>query len=195
MKGSFINLMLVLLFLGGFACTYDKQTEVWCIDPPEAVLPDSVGLGESVLYLNGEKVAWTPEIYLTVTNLLNFSFSYQDPYYPIYSRFGFGAIPLRTGAFEVISLDEYIRLQGGFVVLYDKVLAGFSNFIANEDIGFEYREVDLDQAFFQVQALDTINRTAIIKFKAKFCLENRNGYRDVGLPATLLFQGVMNEVY
>ena len=86
------------------ACTYDIENEVWCTDPPEVILPDSVALGESVLYLNGQKVGWTADIFSNVT-ILGYRFYSYDSVSSVLHRVSFSPVPLWASNFEVISLN------------------------------------------------------------------------------------------
>ena len=84
-------------------------------------------------------------------------------------------------------------LESGNSLATDIVITGFLNYVSGADEGYIYRSIDMEQGFFQVESFDTLHRQARTRFKTKFCLENRNGYGDVGLPTALLFQGVIHE--
>ncbi len=189
-------LLLNTLLFGLAACTYDVENELWCTNPPEAVLPDSVGVGESVLYLNGQKVAWVPKVVLNGGTVLSYEFSTYDPVSTIENGVSFIRVPLHTGNFEMISLEDFANLlNSGGTLADDVIVTAFGNYISGTDEAYIYRSVDMDQSFFQVESFDTLHRQARARFKTKFCLEDRNGYLGIYLPTTLLFQGVINESY
>ena len=178
------------------ACTYDKQTDVWCINPPENVLPDSVALGESALYLNGEKVDWVPEIRMnTSQQIIGYSFYFERPSYAVKNIVGIGPAPIRTGFFKVYTLEDYLAwMKAGIALPKDEVKLEFVNFVHGDEIGFEYRAEDIAQCFLKVDAIDTVSRQVQARFRLKFCLDTTNGLSDVGLPNTMVFQGIFNEI-
>ncbi len=188
----------VIIFVGFIsACTYDKQTDVWCINPPETVLPNSVGLGESILYLNGEKLDWLPEIRMNdAQQIIGYSFHFKHPSKSIENIVGVGPVAIKTGIFKLYTLDDYLDwMKAGIVPPSDEAKLEFLNLVQGDEIGFEYRAEDIEQCFLKVDALDTVSRQVQARFRLKFCLNTKNGFSDdVGLPATMVFQGIFNEI-
>lgn len=190
-----ILLFSSLLFLLA-TCTYDVENEIWCTDPPEAVLPDSVGLGESVLYLNGEKVNWVPEIHMnSMQQTLAFSFYFLNTSYNAFDAIAINRAPMEPGTFEFYTNDDYISwIKANANPPSDQAQLSFVNVVDGDNEGFEYRVEDIEQCFLRVDAVDTVSRQVRAKFRLKFCLDNKNGLKDVGLPNTMVFQGIFNEI-
>jgi hypothetical protein len=68
--------------------------------------------------------------------------------------------------------------------------------IINEDvIGYEYKLIDEEEGFFNIENLDTIKHEVKGRFRATFCRTSKNGNKDLGLPKILLFQGIFYDSY
>lgn len=167
--------LLVGLLLVALGCKKDHG---------EVVLSESVKLGKSEVYLNSDKVDYEPRFFLhKAYNHLNFPFVEKDG--DIVNTVGFSWLPIKTGDFELH--EEYIQ--------YIKALTQFSQ-IVDEDIpGYAYELEKAEEGFFKIDGLDTLKREVSGRFRAQFRRTSTNGHGDLGLPETLLFQGVFNEKY
>jgi hypothetical protein len=114
---------------------------------------------------------------------MNYIFS--DSFELVINAFGFAWLPLSTGNFELHNED----------ILYVKANTNFSQIIAEDLEGYSYKLEDPEEGFLEVQELDTIQKIAKGRFKAKFKRTSKNGNKDLGLPKILLFQGVFHDRY
>jgi hypothetical protein len=168
------TLLFALAFL---ACT-------GCCKDGEADLPKEVKLGNSVVYLNGCKVDYEPyfvliEVYQTLN--LGFVKTHKD----IFNALGFSYLPIQTGDFELHTER----------ILYIKALTNFGQTVDEDLVGYEYELENPEEGFFNIEGLDTLKQEVKGRFRAQFRRTSKNGYKDLGLPETLLFQGVFNEKY
>ncbi len=155
-------------------------------EPVEAVLPNEVKLGASIVYLNSIEVDYIPDFqYDSINRVMSYGFVQTRNQGQIENLFGFGLLPYKTGEFELT--DENI--------VYVKARASFGQTIGDDSEGYEYKLIDADEGFFHVEYLDTVNLEVKGRFKAKFCRTSKNGNRDLDLPKNLLFQGVFYENY
>jgi hypothetical protein len=157
-----------------------------CCKDGEADLPEGVKLGKSVVYLNGCKKDYEPDFIASkVSKYMNFAFVEYHKDKDIENLFGFGLLPIQTGEFELHTEHT----------LYIGALTSFSQTVDEDLIGYEYELVHPEEGFFNIEALDTVKREVKGRFRAEFRRTTKNGYKNLGLPESLLFQGVFNERY
>ncbi|MFN0177098.1 MAG: hypothetical protein ACKVU0_20825 [Saprospiraceae bacterium] len=155
-----------------------------CCKEHEADLPSEVKLGQSVVYLNGCKEDYEPDFKLIkVYSHINFAF--VDKYDDVVNLLAFDWLPIQTGDFEL----HTERIQ------YIKALTSFGQTVDEDLTGYEYELEVPEEGFFNIEALDTVNQEVKGRFRAQFRRTTKNGYKHLGLPETLLFQGVFNEKY
>jgi hypothetical protein len=175
MKNILLSLFLGILFL-----------EACVKEPPEAQnLPESVELGKSVVFLNGEEASGYKASFLQQSKAKTMNYIFSDSFELVINAFGFAWLPLSTGNFELHNED----------ILYVKANTNFSQIIAEDLEGYSYKLEDPEEGFLEVQELDTIQKIAKGRFKAKFKRTSKNGNKDLGLPKILLFQGVFHDRY
>jgi hypothetical protein len=154
-------------------------------DPPEALLPDDVTLGESVVYLNGKEADYVPAFnHDTINFLLNFGFIESKNQGQLVNSFSFSWLPLQEGEYE-LTTKRVPRVNA---------LTDFSQTVGEDLEGYEYKLMDADDGFFNIEYLDTINMEVKGRFKAKFCRTKKNG-TDGELPKNVVFQGLFYEKY
>lgn len=155
-------------------------------DPAEAVLPDEVKLGESIVYLNSIEDDYIPDFqYDSINRVMSYGFVQTRNQGQLVNQFGFGLLPYKIGEFELTTEN----------IAYVKARASFYQTISEDLGGYKYKLMDADEGFFHVEYLDTINLEVKGRFKAKFCRTSKNGNRDLGLPKNIVFQGVFYEHY
>ncbi len=155
-------------------------------DPPEAMLPDEVELGESVVYLNGKEVDYLPFLeFDTVNKVMNYVFAQSRNQGQLINSLGFGRLPYNTGEFELTTEN----------ILYVKARTSFHQTVDEDVEGYEYELTDADEGFINVEYLDTVKMEVKGRFKAKFCRTSKNGNKDLGLPKNIVLQGVFYENY
>ncbi len=185
MKPTSFFLIFLLFALG---CG-EKEPCCECSPPPqwaEVALPDSVSLGGTLVFLNGEEADFHPIfVYRKFYKIMGYSFLRIDG--DIWSEFGFGALPLKDGYFGLHTKNQRF--------LPDKALTGFGQIVDEDLEGYSYKLEDSVEGFFHVEHLDSINQVVRGRFKVAFCRTSKNGYDDLGLPEHLLFQGVFHEKY
>jgi hypothetical protein len=177
MRNVLLTLLLGVFFL-----------EACVKEPPEAQnLPESVELGKSVVFLNGEIAPGYEASFIYLSSYKTMSYVFVDSFDLIVNVFGFDWLPLSTGNFDLHDED----------VLYIKANTGFSQAISEDFEGYSYKLEDPEEGFLEVQELDTIQKIAKGRFKAKFKRTSKNGNEDLGidLPKILLFQGVFHDRY
>ncbi|MCU0346628.1 MAG: hypothetical protein MUC59_06780 [Saprospiraceae bacterium] len=154
-------------------------------DPPEAMLPEDVEFGESVVYLNGEEVDYVPAFnHDTINYLLNFGFIQSKNQGQLVNSFSFDWLPLLEGEYELIT-ERIPRINA---------LTFFSQTLSEDLDGYEYKLMDANEGFFVIEHLDTINMEVKGRFKAKFCRTKKNG-ADGDLPKNIVVQGFFYENY
>lgn len=175
MKNATLLLIALLAFLA--ACQKEEN-------PPEAVLPDDVALGESEIYMNGQRVNYKPFIHhLTYAGVVNYAF---------YDSLGF--IVNTLGFSWVAPMAEEFALQEELVMNEAKTRAYFSQTVSEDLKGYSYKLEDPEEGFLLVEAIDTVGLVVKGRFKAKFRRTSKNGNKeDLGLPKVLLMQGVFHE--
>lgn len=155
-------------------------------DPTEVMLPDDVEFDETVVYLNGEIEDCLPFLeYDTVNRVMNYVFAQSRNQGQLINSLGFGRLPYSIGEFELTTKN----------ILYEKARVSFHQTVGEDLEGYEYKLVDADEGFYNVEYLDTINLEVKGRFKAKFCRTSKNGNKGLGLPKNLVFQGVFYENY
>lgn len=155
-------------------------------DPPEAILPEEVELGASVVYLNGEEEAMYLSIaaYDTINRVMNYGFEESLNQGQLVNSLGFGRLPYSTGEFSLTTEN----------ILYTKARTSFDQTVSEDLDGYEYKLIDAGDGFFNLEYLDTVKMEVRGRFKAKFKRTAKNGV-DGGLPKYLTFQGVFYENY
>lgn len=175
------HLILAMLFATSLAAFTSCEK-----DPPEAMLPEEVKLGESVVYLNGDIDDYLPDFqYDSTIHVMSYGFEQSRNQGQLANLFGFGLLPLATGNFKITSENK----------LFEQARASFHQTVSEDLDGYEYKLVDASEGFFNVEYLDTINMEVKGRFKAKFCRTSKNGNKDLGLPKHIVFQGVFYENY
>lgn len=155
-------------------------------DPPEAILPDDVEFGKSIIFLNGEEVDYLPDFKNdTFNHLMNYPFVQTKDQGTTKNVFTFDWLPLSTGNFQ-LTTDNIPRV---------KAVTSFGQIIDVDTEGYKYKLVDEEEGFLNIESLDTIKMEVKGRFKAKFCRTSKNGQKDLGLPEILLFQGVFYDKY
>ncbi len=147
-------------------------------------LPDKVGLGESVLLLNGKKVSYEPNFRL-IKFYQYLSFGFLKTKKDVINNLGFDWMPVETGDFELHTLDS----------LYFGAKTVFNQTVDEDLEGYEYALINPEDGFFNIETLDTIKLEVSGRFRAEFRRTTKNGYDDLGLPENLLFEGTFNEKY
>ncbi|MDX1911332.1 MAG: hypothetical protein SFV22_07595 [Saprospiraceae bacterium] len=181
-----LPVLLLLLLLTTAAC---KKEDKCTTAPPwiEVNLPDSVQLGETIMYLNGEVADYKPNFaYIQVYQLMGCGF--EEVAGDIVNSFGFSRLPLETGNFQ-LQPNQNETVEG-------KAVSGFSQ-VVDEDIrGYSYQLEESVNGFIHVEYLDTAQQIVKGRFKVAFCRTSKNDWEeDLGLPEHLQFQGVFHEKY
>jgi hypothetical protein len=173
MKTALFSVGIIIFLLG---CSKDGEVD----------LPEDVKLGKSVVYLNGCKKDYEPDFkVITIYGHMNFAFVEYHKDKDIENLLAFGWLPVQTGDFDLH--EERIPLI--------KALTSFLQTVDEDLIGYEYELVYPEEGFFNIEALDTVKQEVKGRFRAEFRRTTKNGYKNLGLPENLLFQGVFNEKY
>ena len=152
-------------------------------DPPEAILPEDVEFGKSVIYLNGEEVDYVAVLENdTFNHLMNYGFSQEKG--NIFNLLSFGRMPLSTGGFQLTTEN----------ILYEKARTSFNQIVDKDLDGYEYELEDVDDGFLNIEYFDSIKMEVKGRFKAKFRRTAKNGV-DGDLPKHLVLQGVFYDKY
>ncbi len=176
-KNPFFLLSLFVIMTSSIGCRKD---------PPEAVLPDEVALGESIVYLNGEEADYMPYFrYQSTNRVMAYAFVQTKNQGQLENLLGFSYLPYKTGEFELTTEN----------ILFVKANTYFGQTVGEDSDGYEYKLIDEEEGFFHVEEMDTVQLTVKGRFTAKFCRTSRNSNRNLGLPKVLLFQGVFYEPY
>jgi hypothetical protein len=155
-------------------------------DPKEAILPNEVVFGASVVYLNGEEAAYLPSFrFDTFNRVMNYTFVESKNQALDIALVGFGLLPFSLGEFDISADGE----------LYKKAQTVFVQVLSGDLEGYSYKLVDADEGFIHVEHLDSIQQEVRGRFRAKFKRTSKNGNEDLGLPKIIVFQGVFNEKY
>jgi hypothetical protein len=155
-------------------------------DPPEAILPEEVEFGESVVYLNGKVADYLPVFnHDTINYLLNFSFVETKNQSQLVNSLNFDWLPLQEGKYKLIT-DRTPRVNA---------LTSFSQTVSEDLEGYEYKLMDANEGYFNIEHLDTISMEVKGRFKVKFCRTKKNGTKDGDLPKNMVIQGVFYEKY
>jgi hypothetical protein len=175
------NLLIVVLFPLVIGCNPDKMD----FDFPDVKFPDNIQLGESEVYLNGEKVDYTPIIFFdSINNQLQAGFRFK-PDFSVSNTLAFDFLPLKNG--------EYILHEDR--VLFKGAKTSFTQIVNSEFDGWEFKLVQADKGTFNITSLDSLNLTIEGYFKAYFEVTNKNGFSDTKLPEKIKFEGKFNETY
>ena len=178
MKNHLIILSL-LLTLSMVGCSPEL------IEIPITELPESVEVGTSTLYLNGEIVDYNFRTYHDTTNN-QMAFSYHKQI----SNDGFRNIlqmvflPVKEGTYSIHRIRELF-------------LGAYTTFrqSASEQSGWEYELLDPENGFFEISSIDKEEQIVQGKFRVWFKLKDKHGFKDTGLPETILFEGIFHENY
>ncbi|MDX1911333.1 MAG: hypothetical protein SFV22_07600 [Saprospiraceae bacterium] len=181
-----LPVLLLLLLLTTAAC---KKEDKCTTAPPwiEVNLPDSVQLGETVVFLNGETVDYKPIFtYVAVYDLIGYGF--HQNLTTILNGFGFDRLLLNAGNYSLYTLNQQ-TIEG-------KAKAGFWQIVDEDLIGYTYQLEESVNGFIHVEYLDTAQQIVKGRFKVAFCRTSKNDWEeDLGLPEHLQFQGVFHEKY
>lgn len=157
-----------------------------CQKEPFVELPETIELGETIVFLNGEEFNHTIEFqYISAYDAMYYSFleSIENQKRGL----GFGVVPDTMGNFTLY--------EGGDPVLGKGSYTSFSHTI-NEDLeGYTYKLVNAENGFLEVTSLDTVAHTVAGRFKAEFKRTKKNGNGNLDLPKRLFFEGVFHENY
>lgn len=173
-----LTLLLIGIFLLG-SCNKQKL-------PPEIEIDSNISLGESKVYLNGElEIGYLPSFrYRPLHDFLYFVFR-DEPEVLIWNYLRFAGLPLETGSFDVVV----------YPAIRQNAITTFSQIYDQDLPGYEYKLVQDDDSYFNIELLDTLKQEVKGSFKARFERTSKNGHSDLGLPKDLYFQGVFYEKY
>ncbi|MEZ4951031.1 MAG: hypothetical protein R2879_00200 [Saprospiraceae bacterium] len=175
---SFLILVVIAI---SHACNPDPID----FDYPAIEFPENIQLGESEVYLNGEKVDYIPILFFdSINNQLQAGFRFM-PDFSVTNTLAFDFLPLKTG--------EYILHEDR--ILYKGAKTSLSQIVNSEFDGWEFELVQAEKGTFNINALDTINQTIEGYFKAYFEVIDKNGFSDTKLPEKIKFEGMFNENY
>jgi hypothetical protein len=177
MKNLFLSIVIFILLLLNFGCTKDSN---------EVILPESVEIGKSKVYLNGEEVDYLPFIGNdTINKVIHYLFSQSKDNGSIINGCGFGSLALKIGDYQLTDQNSP----------FTKAFTTFHQTIDGDVTGYEYKLSDQEDGFLKIESLDSIKLEVKGSFRAKFCRTSKNGNKNLGLPKTLLFQGIFFETY
>ena len=159
-----------------------------CHKYPDAILPESVELGQSVIFMNAEKTeVFKPRIKKSgVFDHINFQFAEFRNDSLTQNTFSFLWIPVRTGEYALTTDNSGPK---------GNALCSFGQRIDDDLPGYEYKLVDAHDGYFHLETLDTVNQIVSGRFRAKFKRTDRNGNRNMGLDKHIIFEGVFHEHY
>ena len=177
------NILIILSVLSAFtilSCSPDT------IEIPITELPESVEMGTYTLYLNGGVMDdYEFRTYHdTVNNQMGFVFIKRSSDQSYRNILNFTFLPLKNGNYIIHRTRElYLGAYSTF---------GQLNFEAS---GWEYELLDPENGFFEISSIDKEEQIIQGKFRVWFKLKDKHGFRDTGLPETILFEGVFHENY
>ncbi len=154
-------------------------------DTIEVDLPSEVELGETVVYFNGELTDMYKPDFRTDTIYEILSFGFVNNTGDIINSFGFYWLPIAEGNFQLTT--ERIPQV--------KAISFFSQTIDEDLDGYDYKLIDAEEGFFNIEHLDTVKREVKGRFRAKFKRTSKNGNKNLGLPKFIQVDGVFNEPY
>jgi len=156
------------------------------IEIPITELPESVEMGTSILYLNGEVVDDYEfrTFHDTVNNHIGFVFTKESTEPSYRNNLQFVFLPLENGNY-IIHRTRDLNV-GAFSTFRQ------SNF---EESGWEYELLKPENGFFEISAIDTIEQIVQGKFRSRYKLKDKHGFKDTGLPGMILFEGIFHENY
>ncbi|MBN8685187.1 MAG: hypothetical protein J0L99_21255 [Chitinophagales bacterium] len=159
-----------------------------CHKYPDAILPESVELGQSVIFMNAEKTeVFKPKIERLKTHpVINFQFAEYRNDSLIQNTFSFLWIPIRVGEYALTTDKSGPK---------GEALCSFGQRIDDDLPAYEYKLVDAQDGYFHLETLDTVNQIVSGRFRAKFKRTDRNGNRNMGLDKHIIFEGVFHEHY
>ncbi len=151
---------------------------------PDIDILESVELGNTEIYLNGERYEiFTEFFHDTINEQLVFNFRQGD--FELSNDLGFSFLPVSEGTYIVHTQRE----------LYLGAKTSFRQTVNSEFDGWIYELKNADNGFFEVSVLDEENTVVEGKFKVEFEVDSKNGFEDTGLPEKIKFQGVFHENY
>lgn len=153
---------------------------------PEIEIDHNIQIGESKVYLNGNiEMDYSVTIqYIELYNTLIFSFQ-EEPEEWLWNTLSFSGINRENGRYSILSSGTIAGPPNTrFKQTYQEDLQGYT-----------YKLIKEDEAYFELIEIDTIKQEVKGSFKAIFERTSKNGHSDLGLPKTLLFQGVFYESY
>ena len=179
MKNILITLSVIFTF-SILSCTPDT------IEIPITELPESVELGTSILYLNGEVVNdyEFQAFHDTINNQIGFVFRKESIDLSYRNNLQFVFLPLENGNYIIHRTRE----------LY---LGAFSSFRQSsfEESGWEYELLNPEDGFFEISEIDIEEQIVQGKFRSRYKLKDKHGFKDTGLPEQILFEGIFHENY
>lgn len=171
-------LVLIFTIVSVLSCTKDPNF-------PDVDLPDFVKLGATEVYLNGYLVEYEPSMFVdTVNDQLIVTFRFQ-PDFSVLNSLGLAALPIKTGNY-ILHTDR---------VLYKGAKTHFSQYVYSGNTGWEFELIRIDEGFFNITSLDTVNQIIQGNFNAYFEVIDKNEYNDTKLPEKIKFEGVFHEKY
>lgn len=148
-------------------------------------LPSSVDLGETEVHLNGCEEKYPPYFrYFKVYNLMEMTFAYRKDHE--FRTLGFNWLPLESGNYG---------LHTDTIPHKDAAFTGFGHIVESDLEGYTYKLLNPSEGYCHIESLDTLKRIVKGRFRAEFKRTSKNGWKDFGLPETLLFEGVFHERY
>lgn len=108
-------------------------------DPPEAILPEEVELGASIVYLNSEEApAYLPVIlYDSINQVMTYGFVESVNQGQLVNSLGFGRLPYSTGEFSLTTEN----------ILYTKARTSFNQTVSEDLDGYDYKLIDEGEGF------------------------------------------------
>jgi hypothetical protein len=151
---------------------------------PEIEISNSVELGKSEVYLNGEQYEnYTEFFHDTINDQLLFGFRQGEE--SLLNSLSFSFLPVSEGEYIVHNTFE----------LYLGAQSYFGQTVNSEFDGWVYKLINAENGFFEISKLDQENMIIEGNFKVEFEIGSKNGYEDTGLPEKVKFQGVFHENY
>ena len=166
----------MLLITTLFACQDQEISDI--------EISNSVELGKSEVYLNGERYEnFTEFFHDTINDQLLFAFRKGDE--SLLNSLSFSFLPVSEGEYIVHNTFE----------LYLGAQSYFGQTVNSEFDGWVYKLINAENGFFEISKLDQENMIIEGDFKVEFEVESKNGFGDTGLPDKVKFQSVFHENY
>lgn len=154
--------------------------------PVEAEIDSNIGLGESRVYINGNiESGYRSTIqFVELYNTLLFNFQ-DEPEEWLWNAISFSGITKSVGNYNII----------GTGTIAGPPNTSFTQTFQEDLEGYSYKLINQQDAYFEIESIDTIKQEVKGSFKAIFERTTKNGHSDLRLPKILLFQGVFYEKY